>query len=122
MRIFKKQFGLITDQEYKRALHILCKHVQQQYFSQEICHLQNSKVVPNTSKILSLSPILDENGVLRVGGRLKNADLSYDAKHPILLPKDHAITKLIIRDEHIKNLHAGIQATMYAVRGKFWPI
>lgn len=118
----ERRVDLITTQEYQHALHVLCKYVQQQHFSQEIHHLQNSGVVPNTSKILSLSPILDENGILRVGGRLKSAALAYEAKYPILLPKDHTITKLIIRNEHIKNLHAGIQATVYAVRDKFWPI
>jgi len=59
---------------------------------------------------------------LCVGGRLKNANLPYDSKHPILLPKNHTLTKLIIRHEHIKNLHSGIQATIYAVRAQFWPI
>ena len=34
----------------------------------------------------SLTPFRDGNDVLRVGGRVSNADLSYDTKHPALLP------------------------------------
>ncbi|XP_052855309.1 uncharacterized protein LOC128264052 [Drosophila gunungcola] len=34
--------------------------------------------------------------LLRVGGRLQNASLDYEAKHPILLPKDHPVTRVII--------------------------
>ncbi|XP_011686447.1 PREDICTED: uncharacterized protein LOC105449144 [Wasmannia auropunctata] len=96
--------------------------LKQQHFSQEIHDLKQLGELSNTSRLLPLNPFIDKNGILRVGGRLKNADMSYKIKHPILLPKDHTITKLVIRNEHIKNLHAGIQATMYAVRNKFWPI
>lgn len=112
----------VTRQDQELALQILCRYVQHQHFNQEIHELMRTGVISNTSKILSLNPFLDQNGLLRVGGRLKNSDIAYEAKHPILLPKDHTITKLIIRYEHIKNLHAGVQLTMYAVRNKFWPI
>ena len=40
-----------------------------------------------TSAICKLDPFLDENGVLRVGGHLKHADLAAAAKHPVILPK-----------------------------------
>jgi hypothetical protein len=47
--------------------------------------------------------------MLRVGGRLNNAvGINFDQKHPILLPKKHEFTRLIILHEHIKNLHAGV--------------
>ncbi|KYN31629.1 hypothetical protein ALC56_14128 [Trachymyrmex septentrionalis] len=74
------------------------------------------------NKILFLIPFLNQYGVLRVGGRLKTANMDYETKHPILLSKDHAIVKRIIRTEYVKNLHAGIQTTIYAVWNKFWPI
>ncbi|XP_018359963.1 PREDICTED: uncharacterized protein LOC108759145 [Trachymyrmex cornetzi] len=118
----EKHTGVATVQDRECALQALCRYVQHQYFDSEIQELIRVGVISKTSKILSLNPFLDRNGLLRVGGRLRNSDISYEAKHPILLPKDHMITKLIIRDEHIKNLHAGIQLTLYAVRSKFWPI
>lgn len=48
---------------------------------------------------------------MRVGGRLKNADIPYDAKYPILLPKNNAVTMLIIRNTHFEAMHGGPRAT-----------
>ena len=39
---------------------------------------------------------LDYAEVWRCGGRLSNADVPYSTKHPILLPKDHPLTVLIV--------------------------
>ena len=39
------------------------------------------------SSLHSLDPFLDTNGVLRVGGRIKKADLGEGLKTPIILPK-----------------------------------
>ena len=50
-----------------------------------------------TSPVHRLKPILDADGVLRVGERLPQADLRYAAKHPVLLPKRTHLTNLIIR-------------------------
>ena len=36
-----------------------------------------------------LSPFKDENGVIRVGGRVDKALVSYETRHPILLPNKH---------------------------------
>ncbi|XP_076247789.1 uncharacterized protein LOC143187453 [Calliopsis andreniformis] len=54
--------------------------------------------------------------------RVERTVLCYSHKHPIVLPRRHYITELIIREEHLKNWHAGIQATLNAVRHKYWPI
>lgn len=47
--------------------------------------------------------------------------MPFSQKHPILLPKS-SITSLIIQNEHHAHLHAGVQATLYAVRRRYWPI
>ncbi|KAK9745948.1 hypothetical protein QE152_g6479 [Popillia japonica] len=54
---------------------------------------------------------IDNEGLLRVGGRLKDADIPCQQKHPIIIPKIHPLTKLIIMREHLRFRHAGIQAT-----------
>ena len=40
----------------------------------------------------SLSPFKDENRVIRVGGRVDEAIVSYKTRHPALLPSDHWIS------------------------------
>ena len=67
----------------------------------------------------SLSPFLDGKGILRVGGRMDKAIVSYDAKHPTLLPSNHWISWLITRHAH-QNGHNGVAATTARTRRNFW--
>ena len=62
----------------------------------------------------------DDKGVLRCGGRLKNADLPLDTRHPIILPPEHHVTRLIIDKAHEDVYHNGVQETLVQVRTKFW--
>ena len=71
--------------------------------------------------MLSLNPFL-ENGILKFGARLQYAHLPDNQKHPIVLPKNLHVTRLIIREEHLRKMHAGTQTTLYGIREKYWPI
>ena len=53
-------------------------------------------------------------------GRLENSDLSEDARKPIILPKEHGLTKLIVEQCHRKVLHSGLRATLAELRARFW--
>ncbi|XP_058789062.1 uncharacterized protein LOC131663025 [Phymastichus coffea] len=72
------------------------------------------------TKFDKLNLFLDDKGLLRVGGPLKKSDLLFNQKHPILLPSKHHLSDLIIRDAHQRNLHGGIQSTLYHIRYRFW--
>ena len=62
----------------------------------------------------------DDNGVWRCGGRLSNVDVSYSIKHPILLPRTHPLTELIVREAHERVFHNGVKETLTEIRRKFW--
>ena len=66
-----------------------------------------------------LSPFVDKDGVIRVGGRVDKATISYESKHPILLPHKHWISLLITRRMH-QNGHLGVAATTAKTRVKYW--
>ena len=59
------------------------------------------------SSLYRLDPFMDSQGVLRVGGRLRRAHLSFPEKHPVLLPKGHHLSHLIVRHQHGKVHHQG---------------
>lgn len=61
-------------------------------------------MVPSIHK---LTPIVDKNGLIRVGGRIDNSDYSYDKKHPILIDGKHHYFKLIFEFYHKNLMHAG---------------
>lgn len=115
----KKFRGPITVDELKETEMKIIKNVQSIYLEDEIARIRG-KGHTKKLKFTKLDPFLDEKGILRVGGRLTNSPLNFDQKHPVLLPKCHIITDLIIRSYHVKNYHAGIQTTLYATRQKFW--
>ena len=76
------------------------------------------------ASLARLNPRRDENGLLRSDGRLKNADdLPYDVKHPILLPKDHPVTKLIVVNTHERLGHgSGVEHALTELRARFWVV
>ncbi|XP_018398194.1 PREDICTED: uncharacterized protein LOC108776159 [Cyphomyrmex costatus] len=112
----------VSHQEILAALQIMCKSIQRQTFFAEYKNLQEDRTPHTTSSVLGLSPFICSDGLIRVGGRLTNSDLSPDVRHPILLPRNNILTLRIIEQEHERNAHAGAQATMAAVRQRFWPI
>ena len=81
--------------------------MQKESFSEIILACQKNICLPKPFR--KLAPFIVEVGILRVGGRLKKSSLSFDAKHPILLPKTHRITDLIIEQVHQENFHPGLQ-------------
>ncbi|XP_024891843.1 uncharacterized protein LOC112467443, partial [Temnothorax curvispinosus] len=85
---------LVVDQiEFHSTLLYLVKSVQSRCFAEDIEGLRRSQ---SCSKPLrKLAPFLDGRGVLRVGGRLTHSAISYEAKHPALLPNRHRLTELI---------------------------
>lgn len=112
----------ITVEEKRQAMKVLIKGCQIHSFPQERHNLQNKTQLHSKSRLLTLHPFLDDDGIIRVGGRLCNASIEYAQKHPIILPNKHHLTNLIIRDTHYKNLHAGAQAVLTIIRNNYWPI
>ncbi|XP_076289808.1 uncharacterized protein LOC143213640 [Lasioglossum baleicum] len=120
-RTSRRTIGPLSIEEIQHANRQIIKLLQSVTFARDIHDLKTGHL-SNTSKLQPLTPFLDEQGILRVGGRLQNSTLPFEQRHPILLPRSHHITKLIIRDSHQRNHHAGITATLYDVRLSYWPI
>lgn len=114
--------GPLSCTELSAAKRKIILLVQKEKFAEEIVSLQKGNALNKASYLLSLDPFIDTRGLLRVGGRLQRAHINYDEKHQLILPKDHYVTKLIIKYEHEKQLHAGTQATLNSVRESYWPI
>lgn len=92
--------------------------VQRACFSNEVSLLEQSKL--KSSRLLQLSPFLDSKGLIRVGGRLKHSELSYSAKHPLLLPKNSHFTLTLIDYYHRSYLHAGPRTLRALLQRSFW--
>ncbi|XP_043502763.1 uncharacterized protein LOC122524513 [Polistes fuscatus] len=74
----------------RATLRLICI-LQNQAFTKDIQSLKSKGQIMSSSRLRFLSPFLDENNLLRTGGRLKNAPISFESKHPIILEKGHFV-------------------------------
>ncbi|XP_064642814.1 uncharacterized protein LOC135497060 [Lineus longissimus] len=71
--------------------------------------------------IRKLNPIFDEKEqVYRVGCRIDKAPVSYDMRHPYLLPRKSHISLIIAREKHRHALHGGQLRTVTEIRTWYW--
>ena len=100
----------------------LVKRAQEEKFNKEIKKIQKKKQVKKNSRLLSLTPILGKDGLLRVGGRIDRAPVPYESRHPIILPAKHPLTRKIIKiyRRHLK--HCGTDYVLAHLRQQFWII
>ncbi|XP_076032233.1 uncharacterized protein LOC143020014 [Oratosquilla oratoria] len=105
--------------EHYSSLYRLKKAVGRAYFH-ETKNIEAGKTVLKSSSIYKLSPILID-GLLVVGGRLKHAALNGQAINPVILPHNHRLSTLIVRDCH-NSSHVGVEWTLSRVRKKIWII
>ncbi|XP_055714376.1 uncharacterized protein LOC129808615 [Phlebotomus papatasi] len=117
-----KLSGVLTTEEFERAL-ICLIYTEQQTFFKGVPELIKRGALSKShwKSLCSLNPFIDDRGIIRVGGRLKNADTSFDAKHPMLLPKSR-LALLLARHEHQRNLHAPPTLLLAIMRLRFWPL
>lgn len=112
--------GSTSLEERKEAKLVVIKLLQTKVFSKVIKSLEAKKAVAKTkdSKLYKLNPLLDEEGVLRVGGRLSHAILHPHVKHPAILPKDSHTSTFLIRHFHAKVQHQGRGMTQLTTKTK----
>ena len=119
-----------TLKELQQAMTVIIKAAQEEVFGEELksrshAHfsekessrerISERKSVMKKSALYRLDPFVDDNGILRVGGRLQRARLEYKEKRPVLLPKGHHVSKLIVRHYHSQVHHQGRQITHGAI-------
>lgn len=86
---------------------LIIRIVQQDYYRSEILKLLAGEQLPQNSSLASLNPFIDNSGILKVGGRLKHADISSLEKNPIIIPGKSHLAVLLIRHFHEKVQHQG---------------
>lgn len=110
----EKRVGVLSSTEMVSALIVLVKYTQQIHFENEITSKKFSK------PLRKLQVFVDDDDLLRVGGRLKHSTLSFTLKHPLLLPRSSELTTLIIRHFHESFYHTTRRTTYYLILQNFW--
>lgn len=112
---------LTVDNLQSMRRHWILEAQKAHYFDEMQCLMKTPpEPIHHSSKLISLTPFIDGNGILRVRGRLRNSTLTYDEMHPIILPPNHHFTRLIIDRFHDKTFHGGVQLISSLIRKQYW--
>ncbi|XP_046617833.1 uncharacterized protein LOC124303977 [Neodiprion virginianus] len=117
-----KKNGPLSVKEFKKAEKAIIRLTQQEALATELQSIEQGAQVIKTSKIASINPYIDSEGLLRVGERLSKADIPETQKLSIILPTRHLITKMILKKEHIQLHRCGPENLLCSIRSKYWPL
>ncbi|XP_063923055.1 uncharacterized protein LOC135137361 [Zophobas morio] len=110
--------GPLTVKELEESELRILAMTQEEAFPRELADLRGKEDLDKKSHLLSLNPSLHTDGLHRVGGRLRNAEIPYAQKHPVILPSKHHVTEILLKHEHERLLHCGPRQLLYALRPK----
>lgn len=95
--------------------------VQCEVYAEESKVLSHGLPLSRRSRILSLNPVLNCDGLICVGGRLSRSELPMSEKNPLILPGNHPVSKLLVQYYHGLVHHQGRHFTEGALRSAgFW--
>ncbi|XP_062713357.1 uncharacterized protein LOC134290274 [Aedes albopictus] len=122
------QTGPLSQEELAKAETTIYRWMQRERYADEVTvllqnkgkQLQEQQRMERTSIIRKLSPFLDESGIIRSDSRIAAATfVAYDTRCPIILPKDHFGTRLLVDCYHQKYLHANGETVVNEIRQRF---
>ena len=100
----------------------LWKYIQMKQFEDCYDTIIKNKPLPKQHILHKLSPYIDEHGLIRASGRLHNAPMTEQAKHPIIVTKTNPIVVLFLRELHHKLGHLGKETIVAKARETMWII
>ncbi|XP_040169684.1 uncharacterized protein LOC120904034 isoform X2 [Anopheles arabiensis] len=117
----------ISESELQKAERFLLSMAQREAYEKEVQVLtakpsaEKQPHLERSSALHNLNPFADEFGILRIDGRIARANhIPYDARYPIILPKTHNITALILKDYHDRFGHANSETVVNEIRQRFY--
>ncbi len=119
----------LTVRELQYAEREILRYVQMSSFPGALKILTDKSPVDSKAKkkalqkeahsIYRLNPQVKDE-LLIAGGRLDNAPIDENTKHPIILPYKNHVTDLIVQDCHENIGHMGQETVLTSLRSKFW--
>ncbi|XP_063585583.1 uncharacterized protein LOC134762996 [Penaeus indicus] len=79
-------YSPVTVSELEKAEKVIIKELQSKYYADEKRVLQTKKVLNKRSCLYKLDPFMDIDGIMKVQGRLSQANLNEASRHPVILP------------------------------------
>ncbi|XP_062556863.1 uncharacterized protein LOC134221692 [Armigeres subalbatus] len=119
--------GPLTSGELREAENYLYKRAQFECYGDEMRTLSKQDIspgkpiLPKTSPLYKLSPFLDVTGLMRIHSRIDVCDyIGENTPFPIVLPRSHSLTRLVLKDIHEKYHHQGNETFVNEARKRFY--
>ena len=106
----ERKSGELDTDEYEAAKSVCIQSVQTELKSES----------GYEKRAASLGLYKDEEGLWRCKGRLGRAKIPFETKFPIIMPRSHHFTELLIREAHNNVYHNGVKETLSELRSRFW--
>ena len=107
---------VVQHKNFSKELQVLKRlNIQGKEITRNIAR-QRNQTIKRYSSLYRLDPFLDDDGLIRVGGRIKRARLSFTTKHPIILPRESHVTNLLVQSCHTNVNHMGRGTTHNELR------
>ncbi len=107
----------VTVADLQNAEEAIIRYIQHKEYTSEIQRLQTGRTIYKSSRLRILDPVLTPNAIVACGTRTKQAR-NFTA--PIILPRKHYASALIVKHYHEISGHAGREHTIAEVRQRFW--
>ncbi|XP_062533692.1 uncharacterized protein LOC134202689, partial [Armigeres subalbatus] len=119
-----KHTGPLQQEELRAAEETIFKLVQRECYPEELTALSGrapnrtgQEIIGKQSSIYRLLPILDNHGLLRERGRIGAAEnVAFNVRHPIILPRKHPVTELLVRRYHQEYRHGNAETVVNEIR------
>ena len=105
-----------TSDNLLKVKQVIIRCVQKETYPTEMSCLQQGICIPNDSPLRKLDPVLDCDGLLRIGGRLQRSSLTAEEKHPLIVPGRSHVGALLTSYYHRRVEHQGRIFTEGAIR------
>ena len=114
----------LTSEDPREAEMEVIRAAQSEVFGAEYSEIKKGRPISAKSQLVKLNPIIDADEVSRSQGCLSFAEqLPYDVRCPIILPRGHRVTRLIVKHYHEKANHAaGVNFILSQLSERFWII
>lgn len=117
----RRQSCSVTAEDLHEAELRLLRLAQTESYAADIATLRETRPLTANSKLRQLDPMLFQDGLVRVRGRLSAcSELSFGERHPIILDGRHPLTRRLILNYHEAALHANQEAVVNRIREKYW--
>ncbi|XP_062556587.1 uncharacterized protein LOC134221413 [Armigeres subalbatus] len=124
----QKVYGQLSSDELLLAENFLWRQTQLHAYTDEYSTLRYNQQHPNETQkqiekcsvLFQESPFIDDKGVIRMNSRISAAPTaSFELKYPVILPKDHALTRLLVDSYHRRFFHMHNDTVFNEVRQRF---